>query len=54
MDSIAYEVGDPETDAWKERLWKWNRIDVIWLKNQDYAQVFESPAIWRPLLSAIN
>jgi hypothetical protein len=54
MGSTPEDEGYLESDAWKQQPWKGKGIDVLWFKNQDHAQVFDTPATRRPLLSVIK
>jgi pimeloyl-ACP methyl ester carboxylesterase len=45
---------DGDLDAWKQRPWKGQDIDVIWFENLDHAQVFDKPATRSLLITAIR
>ncbi|KAF4630681.1 hypothetical protein G7Y89_g7452 [Cudoniella acicularis] len=50
-----FEAGpDLQEEEWKSRPWRGTGIDVLWFKELDHAQIFDSPASRRRLIGAIR
>lgn len=47
-------LSEPDEDAWKTQEWKGTGIDIIWSKDLDHAQIFDTAVSRRRVIGAIR